>query len=149
MKRFAGWVAALFAPVAAVGIYVSMAQVGGNVGPPPISVLAYGAIPNDGIDDGPAVAAAITAARLSIANSTYATVKLVFPGGIFDFDRNNPLHPLIQEDGSLADSKNRPPYGIHFEGDSQNYTVLKLWRDAGNERWLYDSGSAATSVVPG
>lgn len=106
-------------------------------------VTDYGAIPNDGQDDGPAVARLLTEIRSSIAAGQFSQVTVHFPGGVYDFDRNNPLHALIQEDGTYADAKLLPPHGIHFTGDAQNYSVLKLHRSSGNARWFCDSSPTA------
>jgi hypothetical protein len=114
-----------------------------------VYVTDYGAIPNDGKDDGAAIARLLTAVRVGIAAGQYNQVTLHFPGGVYDFERTNALHPLIQEDGTLASSSGRPPYGINFTGDAQNFTILKLHRDNGNPRWFYDSGANAAGVQPG
>lgn len=114
-----------------------------------VYVTDYGAIPNDGVDDGPAVAKLLTAIRTKIAAGQYDRVTVHFPGGVYDFERTNPLHPLIQEDGTLASSAGRPPFGINFTGDAQNYSILRLVNDGSNVRWFYDSGANAAGVQPG
>lgn len=106
-------------------------------------VTDFGAIPNDGLDD---TAAIIACRKAAIANGTYV---VHFPGGVWDIDSHNVLHPLREADGSYADESTRPPFGISFTGAAQSYSILRLHRSPGNERWLYDSGSAATTVNPG
>jgi hypothetical protein len=102
---------------------------------PRVFVTDYGAVPNDGKDDSAAIKACIVAA---MANGLY---HVHFPSGTFDIDSNNVLHPVTA--GTVSG------FGIKFTGDAQNYSILKLKRSAGNTRWLYDSGSAATTIVPG
>lgn len=100
----------------------------------------YGGIPNDGKDD---TAAIVACRRAVIANEIY----WVDVDGFYDVDGDNVLHPEGDGDGTFSGT--RPSYGINWKGRAQNYCGFILHRDAGNERWLYDSGSAATTVMPG
>jgi hypothetical protein len=88
-------------------------------------VTDFGAVPNDGLDDSAAIIAGI---RSAIQNKTY---HLHFPGGEWDVDTDNVLHP--------ATADQAPGYGINFTGASQNYSQIVLHRESGTPRWLYDS----------
>lgn len=93
------------------------------------NVLRHGASPTPGFDNTSAIKAAIAAA---VRNKTY---HVHFPAGTYEVQSSNVLHPVTAGVSS--------GFGIHFTGDSQNYTILKLMNDGSTTRWFYDSLNSA------
>jgi len=92
------------------------------------SLLDFGARGNGTFDNSDAILRAI-----EWVCSSAGPRSIYIPAGDFLIDSDNVLHP----DTAGVD----PSFGIHFEGASQSYSILRLKSDGSNARYLYNSTS--------